>query len=411
MQLVLRDGGTSFEAAIDQLVKGAGGLSMAVSYVQTSGWSFLRERTKHIEPKKITLVFTDQFDTTQPAAIKEALRERANARLYEGNGIYHPKIYLSFGVNGEPLRYLIGSANLSLSAFSTSVEGGILGEDEATLIQLEQWLKSLIEKHSSVPTEGYINRLARRWRGASYQKAKQLVRRPKVPSSGGTASPISLENPVAREALEQVFSLVPDDVITLGFDLAGNNIRSISATMAALQDWENIVLNRRPVDAKKRSELHTLGLAKGNSLTELGESLRNEKDKDRFASTWCRWLASTKSEINPRLRHARRVFDNYRALRPEVQEHYQQNRHAAKVDGSDERLLLQTIEVLCNVCDFVEELSLDDVRGLTWIVAERGKLPVAERSAVEKYITNKGTRTWGEPDRGLIPLAWIKASA
>lgn len=396
--------------ALVELSNGATSLKAAVSYVQASGWTTLRERTANILGKNITLIFTDQFDITQPAAIREAVRQNVKVRMFSGRGTYHPKVFLSYDKKGIPIKFLVGSANISRAALSDSAEASILGGDPTVLQQLDRWFKSLEEDRSVEPTDGYLNRITKQWRAAAYSRIRPIVRKPKTASQVVEQVPLQPSNILVREALEQVFSTVPDDVITLGFDLAGNNIRSIRATIEALNDWQNIVLGKRSEDSKKRSELTTLGLVRDGSLSKLGRELSGERDPKRFAEKWCRWLLTTKEDVNPRLRHARVVFGNYASLHQEVQQYYQDNLPGAMKAGSDERTVLQTIEVLCNVCDFASQLSLEDVKGLTWIVDEHGDLAPHERAAVKKYIENKGKRSWKEPDRRLVPDAWISAS-
>lgn len=410
MKAVLNEPGMTMGDALVELSSGASSLKAAVSYVQASGWMTLRERTANIPGENITLIFTDQFDITQPAAIREAVRQNVNVRMFTDRGTYHPKVFLSYDNKGTPLKFLVGSANISKAALSDSIEASILGSDPSVLRQLDRWFESLEKEKSVEPTDGYLSRITKQWRAAAYSRIRPIVRRPKTAAQIATTTTLKASNIIVREALEQVFSTVPDDVITLGFDLAGNNIRSIRATIEALNDWQNIVLGKRSEDSKKRSELTTLGLVRDGSLSKLGRELSGEYDPRRFAEKWCRWLFSTKEDVNPRLRHARVVFGNYAALTPEVRQYYQDNLTGAMKAGSTERTVLQTIEVLCNVCDFASQLSLEDIKGLTWIVDEHEDLAPHERAAVKKYIENKGKRSWKEPDRRLVPDAWISAS-
>jgi len=76
-----------------------------------------------------------------------------------------------------------------------------------------------------------------------------------------------------------------------------------------------------------------------------------------IARLWCRWLKRTPNaelgEINPRLLIAKRVFPQFWRLRPEVRNHFLDN-----VQNRDDRRTLQTIELLCNASEVVQELSL-----------------------------------------------------
>jgi HKD family nuclease len=127
MKIILNNfkGSTTVQEALRELIAGAETLSVAVSYLQVGGWELFRKHTRGISLPKMRVVCTDQLGITQPAAVKRALDKKAQIRNFTGNLIYHPKVFLAHNTNGRPTRFLLGSANLSTSAFSDSVEVGV----------------------------------------------------------------------------------------------------------------------------------------------------------------------------------------------------------------------------------------------------------------------------------------------
>jgi hypothetical protein len=123
---------------------------------------------------------------------------------------------------------------------------------------------------------------------------------------------------------------------------------------------------------------------------------------------WCRWLQGTPdaelAAINNRLFVAKRVFAQFWRLQPEVRDYF-----LANAEGPGDRPTAQTIELLCNARDVVQELSLDDIRTLTPLLEQPQRLPQFVREAIADYRNNKGTRSWDFPDRRIFPIAWREA--
>ena len=124
---------------------------------------------------------------------------------------------------------------------------------------------------------------------------------------------------------------------------------------------------------------------------------------------WCSWLKNTPASelaaIKPELLTARRVFSQFWRLQPDVRDFFLKNAEGSKLH-SPERLLLNTIELLCSANAVVQELSLDDFRTLAPLLSQGDRIPLPVRKAVVDYLDNKGQRTWEYPDRRLILLAW-----
>jgi HKD family nuclease len=113
---------------LSELVDGAETLSLAVSYLQVGGWELFRRHTSELNLPKMRIVCTDQLGITHPEAVGRAIRSGVQIRNFAGSGVYHPKVYLAHDRNDRPIRFLLGSANLSTSAFTSSVEAGMLSD-------------------------------------------------------------------------------------------------------------------------------------------------------------------------------------------------------------------------------------------------------------------------------------------
>jgi hypothetical protein len=129
------------------------------------------------------------------------------------------------------------------------------------------------------------------------------------------------------------------------------------------------------------------------------------RSEEEVAKLWCKWLQKTSreklQEINGRLLVAKRVFSQFWRLNPEVREYFLQQAQNPKV-----RQLLQTIELLCNAEDIVQELSLDDIKTLAPLFKQSERLPPHIREPVVDYFENKGARGWDYADRRTVPIAW-----
>jgi len=108
--------------------------------------------------------------------------------------------------------------------------------------------------------------------------------------------------------------------------------------------------------------------------------------------------------FNPRLLVAKRVLTRFWRLKDEVREYF-----LANAESPADRRTLQTIELLCNAGQVVEELSLAEIETLSGLLQSE-RVPEYIRQEVEKYFNNKGTRGWDTDDRRIVPRAWQAAS-
>jgi len=321
-------------------------------------------------------------------------------RNFIGDVIYHPKLFLAQDADLNPTSFLIGSANLSSSAFTTSVEVGVLGSDPATLTTLSDWFDDLFNHRAEAFTPENLVAMEARWRRAAAWRAKNrlLVRR-EIADLQGPVEPVTAED---VDAVEDVFSTIKLPIGLLNLDHGGNNIRNIGAARKVLEN---------PGDAtdKQRSEMKLLGLMQHGKLTEVGILAAAAQNEAEFALIWCRWLQDTSDaelrEINPKLLVTKRVFPQFWSLKGEVRDYF-----LAHAQNPENRRLMQTIELLCNAKDIVQDFSLEDMQALSELLGNPASIPAIIRSEIMEYFDNKGTRSWSVADRRTIPMAWWNAA-
>jgi hypothetical protein len=353
------------------------------------------------------VVCTDQLGITQPTAVTRAIASGIQVRNFAGDVTYHPKVFLAHDRAQRPIRFLVGSANLSSSAFTSSVEAGVLGADATGLDTLNDWFSDLFQHRSAEFTPDRLRTMEENWRAAASRRtrARLGVRRTLVVPPGVTAPPVDAED---LDALEDVFATVQPPVGLLNMDYAGNNIRNVGRLCEVLADWNRVRTSTRPAAGKQRSETKLLGFTDGHSLTDLGRSAAAAASEEEVARLWCAWLQQTPDAdlqaVNAMLPVAKRVLMQFWRLQPEVREHF-----LANAQSPPDRRLLQTIEFLCNATAVVQDLSLDDMRTLAPLMDQPNRLPLHIRREVADYFENKGTRSWDYPDRRTVPLAWREA--
>ena len=133
------------------------------------------------------------------------------------------------------------------------------------------------------------------------------------------------------------------------------------------------------------------------------------KSDEAVARVWCKWLQQTPNEqleaINEKLLIAKRVFPQFWRLKEDVRKYF-----LANAQSPNDRRTLQTIELLCNARDVVQELSLDDMRTLSNLLSQSQRVPKYIRKEVAGYFENKGTRSWDTADRRVMLEAWRDVS-
>lgn len=412
MKIVLNDypGSTTFSAALTELIQGASRLSVAVSYIQVSGWQHFSQHIRGLNVPEIRIVCTDQFAITPPAAVRLAQSSGVQIRNYSGRVTYHPKVFLAHDSAGRLKRFLVGSANLSYSAFTSSVEAGVIGNDVSGLQTLGAWFEELFGNRSAEYTAAYLDTMEGRWREAAGSRARARLHARRIAAPTPTILvPLTVED---FDTLDDVFATIRLPLGLLNMDYAGNNVRNVGRVRTVLSEWPAVVAGRGPARGKQRSELNLLGFAHGTLLTALGEAALRARSDEEVSVLWCRWLQNTSdaelSRINPKLPVAKAVFARFWRLREDVRQFFL--RHA-EAPTESERVVLKTIELLCNASDVVQDFTLEDIRTLVPVLARPDRLPEFIRDAVRDYQENKGTRSWAFPDRRILPNAWHTALA
>lgn len=374
---------------------------------QMSGWELFRKQTSGLPLAKMRLVCTDQLGITHPAAVSRAIADGVKIRNFDGKVTYHPKVYLAHDKNNRPTRFLLASANLSYSAFTGSIEAGILGEDSTGLKTLHNWFNNLFQNKSEEFTVERLREMEIKWRAtaANRTRARLNVRR-ELAALPGLPPSVETED---LDALEDVFATVQLPIGLLNMDYAGNNIRNVERVREVLADWTNVRVLRKPAHSKQRSELKLLGFVREGELTELGRAAAAAGSREEVARLWCAWLQRTPNHelylINEKLLVAKRVFAQFWKLQPDVRDYFLRG-----VENPIDRLTLQTIELLCNARSVVEDLSIEDIKTLAPLVENLERLPEFVRHSFAEYKENKGTRSWNSPDRKIVPLAWKEAA-
>jgi hypothetical protein len=246
------------------------------------------------------------------------------------------------------------------------------------------------------------------WRVAATRRtqARLRVRRALVIPAGVAPAPLEPED---LDALEGVFATIQLPIGLLNMDYAGNNIRNVGRVREVLANWNTVRTGTSGASGKQRSELKLLGFAEGRDFTPLGRAASAADTREEVARLWCTWLQGTAdaelATINKRLLVAKCVFTQFWQLKPEVRDYF-----LANAESPADRQALQTIELLCNARDVVQELSLDDIQTLTPLLEQPQRLPQFVRTAIADYRDNKGMRGWDFPDRRIVPVAWRQAA-
>lgn len=410
MKLLLNNvtGSDSFEVALNALCKDASGLSVAVSYLQVSGWRVLDAASAHINANNIRLICTDQFCITQPAALRQARDRGVQLLNFNGGVTFHPKVVIANDAVGSPIRAIVGSANLSSPALISSVEAGLLITDTFILAELQKWFELLFSDRARLITDDELEQMEERWKAVAATRVRNTLtsyprlqrrRTPRVP-------PVATSVQIA-EALEDILSTLQDPIVLLNFDQAGNNIRNLNNATTQLQMYANC----GPVTSKAKNELNLLGFVKDGSLTTVGSDAAGAQSPESFALIWCRWLATSRDSdleaVNYRLPGLKRALTRFWTMDEEVRLYFFGN---SRNPLPDVRPVIQMIELLCNGSELASELKLSEIRALAKFISSSDDLPPAVRDTIAFYLSNKGSRSWDSADRSIVPNAWLLAN-
>ena len=377
--------------AIEEVLRPAVSVDLAVSYVKTLGWQQLLGVLRRIgvRPENVRLVVTDQFGITQPDALEQALQAGATIRNYIGRGVYHPKVYLALNANHDPISAIVGSANLSDSALTDGIEAAVSIYDRVVLRDLKKWLDKLFndEENTQEIDSTLLKELRARWKRLASQRVRAELGVGRRRRHRARSAPT-----IASESVEDLFSTIALPIAVLGIDQAGNNVRNLSRLLE--------VLRRFPLpNDKERSELHLLGLMERGSevLTELGQRARNCRTEKQLAKTWCKWIFKASDaellSVNDRLPSFKHAATWFWRLSGEVREFFFQNLPATR-----DKRVLQAIEILCSEGPVVETLMVNDFSTLAGLLMAGSSLPLLLREPVRAYYENKA------PEVGKIQI-------
>lgn len=379
---------------LKEIANGAEGFSIAVSYIQQSGWELLEPLITHATVQTRVLC-TDQLGITDPAAIRKMMAAGLDVRAFNGSPVYHPKVYVAHYEKGDD-RFVLGSANLSRSALMTGIEAVVTGEDKEK--QLADWFNRMfLDGAQSEVFDG--DRLAALEEAFAARLKSRLTYRKAVSAIKPTTK--TSDDPSASAAIESAFAGLSGELSTLNVDQAGNNIR----TFRLLQKR----LTEQAVGGKALSDLRLLGFVSGNALNAIGLSAQADGSIDGIAIQWVEWWANASelelAQINPtgRLSRSRKAIHIFWSFPAEVTDYFLIN--SLKPKPADKKVL-QTIELLANAGRELPSLTLDEVRTLSEILSSTEELPKLAQFAIADYIRNKGTRGWSVNDRATLLGAW-----
>lgn len=384
---------SSIQGLIHENVLGFQRLAIAVSYVQLSGWELLKPLFAG-KFSEVRLLCTDQFGITDAAAVRALQKAGVVVHAYTGDRVFHPKVYIA-SFHGKPDRWVMGSANLSGSALQTGVEAAF-SEDDINGNAIA-WFDQLFANGSQPFDDLRLKALER----ANVARIKGNLATAQAKQIPDAAVP---NDPIAAETIEAVFGALPDIVVPLNADKAGNNVRTFRRI-------KEILDNPAQLTGKAFSELKLIGLARDGGYTVIGQQAQGRSIPE-IAKIWMKWLKAAPSDeiaaANPsgRLARAAIAFETFWSFPEDVRNFFLAN---ATHPTLATRRSLQVIELLANAGRAMPNLTLADVSTLSQLLAATAQLSPRVRAIVGDYLDNKGTRGWSEPDRKIILEAWRDA--
>jgi HKD family nuclease len=376
--------------ALSGVFKDANAISIAVSYIQLSGWKVLEDILGSFDRTKVRLVCTDQLGITDPRAVKKAMDQGVNIRNFAGSQTFHPKLYLATG-EGKHTPYMIGSSNLSYPALCRSVEVNSMGMDDGSLLN---WFDDLFGNNSKEFDRVTLEEMAKRF--TRRLKAQVLVQK-------GASKGVSKQEGVSSELLDPLFGSLGHEVATLNIDQAGNNVRTLQFALEVVSsaNWSG----------KQKSEMNLLGFATEGKLNALGRAAVASKNPTELAQIWVSWLRKTPdvdlAKIGKfgRLALVKRAFRRFWLLQEDVRNYFLEH---CENPSNEEKKVLQTIELVANVGDAAKQISFQEIESLSSLLRSRAFLAPATKTAIDSYLANKGPRGWEVADRKIILEAWKK---
>ena len=146
----------SFDRVLNEKIKNADEVIISVSFVFLSGLNLLIEGLKKFDNQSKLLIITSNYlKSTEPVALDKLLELKnlgANIYFYDsigGNTSFHMKSYLFSRGGSEML--IVGSSNLSLTAFQKGHELNLSSEDGLVCKQFRSLVQSIISDPNTHP--------------------------------------------------------------------------------------------------------------------------------------------------------------------------------------------------------------------------------------------------------------------
>lgn len=129
-----------YHAVVNEQFQKARRVNLAISYIQQSGVSVLKEFIEKIG-RNVHLVCSFDMEITDPLAIKQLLDMGVTVKVYQARrGTFHTKLWL-FECAGGRWNCIVGSANLSANALRENVEVGVLIKEDDNQEAVHEALK------------------------------------------------------------------------------------------------------------------------------------------------------------------------------------------------------------------------------------------------------------------------------
>ena len=146
----------SFDRILNEKIKNADEVIISVSFVFLSGLNLLIEGLKKFgNQSKLTIITSNYLKSTEPEALDKLLELKnlgANIYFYDSIGAnqsFHMKSYLFSDSSSEML--MVGSSNLSLTAFQKGHELNLSSEDGLVCKEFRSLIQSIISDPNTHP--------------------------------------------------------------------------------------------------------------------------------------------------------------------------------------------------------------------------------------------------------------------
>ncbi len=146
----------SFDSVVNEKIKYADEVIISVSFIFLSGLNLLIKSLREFgNQSKLTIITSNYLKSTEPAALDKLLELKelgANVYFYDSilaNQSFHMKSYLFSRDNSEIL--IVGSSNLSLTAFQKGHELNLSSEDGLVCREFRSVIQAIISDPNTQP--------------------------------------------------------------------------------------------------------------------------------------------------------------------------------------------------------------------------------------------------------------------